>query len=189
MIGNLEILLVWGISITWLILATGLLIKAWRAKERLKRHSEALRSSYLGETTPITTPLEYLQVQGMRKLNEPQIAELSAGLRASAKIDRQLISSCTEMMPQLGLLGTVFSIFFSAFFAKFSLKMLGLALITTIIGLIGALLCRWFIELPSDTYYHNLTEFLSGEETLTALLHRLQSPPTPETQLSKPPTD
>ncbi len=167
--------IIWGVSILWFIIAVALFIKANGAKSRLRRHQAALYSAYTGEYDPHSTPLEYLQSRGFENISSQTLQELAAGWRASAHTDRQLIYNTIEMMPQLGLLGTVISIFLSAFMGSFSLQMLGLALITTIIGLVGALASRWLIELPSDKYFFSLLELLNDESSLQKLLQKIKN--------------
>jgi hypothetical protein len=167
----------WGLSGLWL----ALVIRCWLLvryhASRLASHAEVLESSYRGDVShpqPFLDPLKHLQAEGWRASSSLSKQDMIAYWRATAQTDKQRMSSYVEMMPQIGLLGTVLSLFFSAFLFEFNMTMLGLALVTTVFGLTGALWARASFELPSEKDYFGILELLQNEQVVQQLIRQVE---------------
>lgn len=164
--------IVWGLSGIWLIFILILWWAAYRQAIHLSHHKKALFRSYRAKQgQPFTEPQDYLESMGWDSAPSLSRQDIIAHWRAMTQTDRQHLSGYIEMMPQMGLLGTVVSLFLSASLFDFTTKMLGLALLTTMFGLLGALFARRFLEMPADRDYHNILELLQNEEVVARLIN------------------
>lgn len=84
-------------------------------------------------------------------------------LEADALGYRSRIGTRVELMPQIGLLGTVAGVIGTLFASGVALDGLWTALITTAIGLIFALITRWQYELPAEERVLDVMRVLAGE--------------------------
>ena len=141
--------------------------------KKLKEHEEILFNSYRqqdSETKPYLSPLKHLQAEGWKASDSLSRYDMISSWRAMAQTHKQKLASSIEMMPQLGLLGTILSLLLAASFFDFDISMLGFALTTTMIGLGGALFGRIRLEMPSEESYYNIIELLENENVVKRLL-------------------
>lgn len=163
----------WGLSFMWL----GWIIRYWllakHHADRLAQHAEVLSMGYQSNSehpTPFLHPMKYLQIEGWKASGSLSRQDMIAYWRSAAQTDKQKMAAYIEMMPQLGLLGTVLSLFFAAFIFEFNISTLGLALVTTVFGLSGALSARTALELPTEQHYFNVMELLQNEHVIESLI-------------------
>jgi biopolymer transport protein ExbB/TolQ len=111
-------------------------------------------------------PLRYLEKLGWKASHKLERLDIVTKYRALTQTHKQHLASYIEMMPQLGLLGTVISLFLSAFVFDFNMQMLGLALTTTMFGLLAAIFARYFLEMKAEKCYHDILEFLQNQKVI-----------------------
>ena len=162
----------------WFVLVAFLYAQAWLVRRALREQELLLRRSY--EKAPqeaYVEPLAYLQARGWQASAALSRHDMIARWRAMAQTARQRISAYIEMMPQMGLLGTVISLLLAATFFDFDTRTLGFALVTTIFGLVGALFARWWLENPADESYFNILELLNNREVVSRLVEAVSITP------------
>jgi biopolymer transport protein ExbB/TolQ len=86
-------------------------------------------------------------------------------LEADALGHRSRISTRVELMPQIGLLGTVVGVIGTLLGSGVQLEGLWTALITTALGLSFALATRWRYELPAEEKVLAIMRVLEGERS------------------------
>lgn len=167
----------WILSGIWLLVILWLWLSARDQAKQLERHEEILRNSYMEKPSQaFTHPHEFLQAAGWQASSPLDRQDMISFWRAVTQADKQRLATFIEMMPQMGLLGTVFSLFLSAFIFEFNMKMLGLALATTGFGLVGSLSARKLFEMPSEKYYYSIMELLQNDKVVERLVHSFQAP-------------
>ncbi|TNE48160.1 MAG: hypothetical protein EP343_17115 [Deltaproteobacteria bacterium] len=162
----------WTTSGVWLLAILWLWRLASREFKNLEKHEAFLELFSPNPKQAKTSVEEYgalLVNRGWEKSSLQSRAEILAAVRAVTNTDKQKLATYIEMMPQMGLLGTVLSLFLAAFVFDFTIKMLGLALATTAFGLVGSITARSWLEMPAEKIYHKVMEQLNSAE-LTQLL-------------------
>jgi biopolymer transport protein ExbB/TolQ len=86
-------------------------------------------------------------------------------LEAEALGRRSRISTRVELMPQIGLLGTVVGVIGTLLASGVQLEGLWTALLTTAMGLSFALATRWRYELPAEEQVLAIMRVLEGERS------------------------
>ncbi|MCB9640235.1 MAG: hypothetical protein H6727_15175 [Myxococcales bacterium] len=161
-----------ALGLFWLGWIGFLFLKATQIRRALQEQEAILRRSYQkAPEEAYLEPLAYLQASGWQASDALSRHDMISRWRASAQAARHRVSAYIEMMPQLGLLGTVVSLLLAATFFDFDTRTLGFALNTTIMGLIGALFGRWWIENPAEESYFNILELLQNSEVVSRLVH------------------
>lgn len=162
----------WGLSSLWVGMIAWCWSRARRHARSLQQHESVLMASYKAEPdTPYDDPLTFLQAEGWRASPALTRLDIISRWRAVAQAHKQKLVAYIEMMPQLGLLGTVVSLFLAAFLFDFNMETLGFALFTTICGLVGALWSRSTLEIPSEENYFNILELLENPDVIQHLLN------------------
>lgn len=165
------------LSVFWLLWIGFLFLKARGIRRELREQEEILRRSYQkAPEEAYLEPLAYLQASGWKASDALSRHDMISRWRASAQSARQRVAAYIEMMPQIGLLGTVVSLLLAALFFDFDTRTLGFALNTTIMGLIGALFGRWWIENPAEESFYNVLELLQNREVVSRLVHVITRP-------------
>jgi len=181
----------WALSGLWLLMIIYFWMKAKEYAEQLEKNEKLLRSIYFSKASDFSDPIGRLVQQGWEFSLDKQREGVIAGIRANAQSDKQKIAMYIEMMPELGLLGTVISLFFAAFVFDFNMTTLGFALVTTIMGLIGALFGKHTIELKAESHYFSIVEFLNDKTITDKLIENAESHhrkgKAPELQETPPP--
>lgn len=82
-------------------------------------------------------------------------------LRAAADSRRARITASIELMPQLGLLGTVLGLMYTMLIQRdTSVSGIGTALLTTFAGLVGLLAARLMLEPSADDEFRRIVHLL-----------------------------
>lgn len=177
------------LSLFWLLWIGFLFFKARSIRRELHEQEEILRRSYQkAPEDAYLEPLAYLQASGWKASDALSRHDMISRWRASAQSARQRVAAYIEMMPQIGLLGTVVSLLLAATFFDFDTRTLGFALNTTIMGLIGALFGRWWIENPAEESFYNILELLQNREVVSRLVHVIARPHHTEEMSAPPPS-
>lgn len=168
-------LVAWLTSFIWLVAIFGLWWTSLKQYERIRAQELLIRTIYeknnhSGLHHDSQTYLKLLARLGWEQVSFETRRDILSSLRAEAQADKQKLATYIEMMPQMGLLGTVLSLFLSAFFFDFNMKMLGMALATTAFGLVGSLVARNWFELPSERHFYGIIAMLEDEQVTKELL-------------------
>lgn len=108
-----------------------------------------------------------LHRRGMASLERPDRRLAIGLLRASADARRARITASIELMPQLGLLGTVLGLMFTMLVQRdTSVSGIGTALLTTFAGLVGLLAARLLIEPSADDEFRRIVHLLDDPRLL-----------------------
>lgn len=182
----------WSTSGVWLLAILWLWRLARREYYRLEKHSLFMKMRYvnLPKDEPFNGYEDYIKRVGWEQSTPLSRVEVLARIRAESQTDKQKLATYIEMMPQMGLLGTVLSLFLAAFVFDFTIKMLGLALATTAFGLVGSITARSWLEMPAEELYHGVMERLNNADVTNALvnweqLHPPKGNPTPSSTTSE----
>jgi biopolymer transport protein ExbB/TolQ len=114
-----------------------------------------------GVTELVRDVHETLKRRGLDAL-ETLDRRLAIGLlRAQADAQRARVTASIELMPQLGLLGTVIGLMYSMLvMGDTSVGGIGTALLTTFVGLLGLLAARLHIEPSADEEHGRIVHLL-----------------------------
>lgn len=108
-----------------------------------------------------------LHRRGMASLEHPDRRLAIGLLRAWADVCRARITASIELMPQLGLLGTVVGLMYTMLVQQdTSVSGIGTALLTTFVGLVGLLAARLLIEPAADKEYRDIVHLLDDPRLL-----------------------
>jgi biopolymer transport protein ExbB/TolQ len=102
-----------------------------------------------------------LHQRGIDSLDQPDRRLALGLLRAAADSRRARITASIELMPQLGLLGTVIGLMYTMLVLHdTSVSGIGTALLTTFAGLVGLLAARLLIEPSADDEFRRVVHLL-----------------------------
>lgn len=153
--------------------------QAAKAARAIRRQAALLNRLYAGGSGggphPGKSPddleriLTRLIGKGYGQTGERERLLIVSRLRGGNHAAKQRLAAHIELMPQLGLLGTVVGLAINLARSDYSLPALGLALATTLIGLLCGIIAKQSQEIKSEEHYWRVMELLENPEVVREL--------------------
>lgn len=165
------------ITLIWLAIWANVELK------RLESTKDFLVSFRADPTNKKLRVLEQMARKGMESTLPIEGVFMLRQLRAESRTQLSKISSAVEAMTQIGLLGTVVGVMIEFGFQNTeSISGIGIALVTTLLGIVASLATKSLIEVRAFEHLSIILEFLEDERITDLVTHKKTEQKTSQIQ-------